>query len=224
MTVSAIAESDTRKPIAVVAATHSGALAIDKDSLGGNPFATALIKVLARESKNIDGLMRFLTNITKMQSHGKQVPELLLCKNKPIVPFASDYKTASKLAMIMVYSDYSVLQPIPGAEFDLNRLKKAFKENGFECWTLHDPSASQVKSKLKAFKNQSTKHDFAVLYVTGHGAEIDGKTYLLPADFRIKDGKKSLKNKAFDISDFQTYLKAKQGNFLFFGGCRNNPF
>lgn len=219
-------EPDTTKPIAVITATRSGALAIDRDSYGGNPFATALIKALSSRSKDLPDLLQLLARVTKKQSSGYQSPDLLQNTNKPIVPFVAEFDKASKVAMVMVYSDYSEtgMQSLPGAEFDLKRIRKALIEKGFDCWALLDPSDDQLEAELKAFEEKSIKNEFAVLYVTGHGVEVDRKIYILPSSFKITDGKRSLSTNAFDISDFQNYLRARRGNFLFYGGCRNDPF
>ena len=122
----------------------------------------------------------------------------------------------------MMYSDYSGtgLNSLDGAKFDLQRLKIAFEENGFECWALLDPNEDQLYKTLQAFSSESENHDFAMFYTTGHGVEYNQIMYLLPSTYQRSYGKEGLSDHAHQIPEFLTYLRARKGNFLFYGGCR----
>ncbi len=220
------AEPVKAPPSAIFTATRSGALAIDRDSFGGNPFATALIRTLGKQTKNPSVLLQLLKKVTAEQSGGYQSPDLLQTTNEPLVPFSAEFNKASKIAMVMVYSDYSGsgMQSLPGAEFDLKRIRKALAENGFDCWTLLDPTISQLEANLNAFCAKSENYNFSILYVTGHGVEVANNVYLLPSSYKITYGRDALEAEALNISEFVKYLKSPRGNFLFYGGCRNDPF
>lgn len=220
--------SETTKslPNAIITATNSGSLAMDRDSFGGNPFATALIKSIGEEIRKTSELLQLLKTITEKQSNGRQTPDLLQITNEPLVPFSVQFNDASKIAMVMVYSDYSSsgINSLPGAEFDLKRIRKAIEENGFECWALLDPTNLQFEANLKAFSKISNNYDFSILYVTGHGVEVANKIYLLPPSYKITYGKTALEAEALNIFTLINYQTSRRGNFLFYGGCRNDPF
>lgn len=220
--------SETTKalPNAIITATSSGFLAMDSDSFGGNPFATALIKSLWEEIRTASELLQLLKTVTEKQSNGKQTPDLFQISNEPLIPFSSQFNDSSKIAMVMVYSDYSRsrMNSLPGAEIDLKRIRKALEENGFECWTLLDPTNIQFEANLKAFSKTSDNYDYSILYVTGHGVEVANKIYLLPPSYNIMNGKTALEAEAFNISALMNYQTSRRGNFLFYGGCRNDPF
>jgi len=116
------------------------------------------------------------------------------------------------------------MNSLPGAEIDLKRIRKALEENGFECWTLLDPTNIQFEANLKAFSKTSDNYDYSILYVTGHGVEVANKIYLLPPSYNIMNGKTALEAEAFNISALMNYQTSRRGNFLFYGGCRNDPF
>ena len=226
MVIGIAAEQIKSPPSAIFTATSSGSLAIDRDSFGGNPFATALIKSLGKQAKKPSELLQRLKTVTEKQSSGYQTPDLLRTTNEPLIPFLTEFNDASKIAMVMVYSDYSDsgMQSLPGAEFDLKRIRKALKKNGFVCWALLDPTISQLEANLKAFCAKSDNYDFSILYVTGHGVEVANKVYLLPSSYKITNGRDALEDEALDIFGLMNYLKSRRGNFLFYGGCRNDPF
>lgn len=213
-------------PRSMVTATRSGEIAMDRDSAGGNPFATALIKAMDEKPKTMSGLRGLLSKITKKQSGGHHSPDFPRFAVNGPVPFSSESKKASRIAMILVYSDYSDsdMPTLLGAKFDFKRLREAFTKNGFDCWVLLDPTMDQVTTKLTAFRKRSNQYEFSIMYVTGHGAEVDGQIHLFPSSFNISDGVKALRKKSLNINDLQNHLNARKGNILFYGGCRDNPF
>jgi uncharacterized caspase-like protein len=106
----------------------------------------------------------------------------------------------------MVFSDYSasvVAPSLPGAEHDMRRIALALTVAGFE-----------VEKVLEA----------AVLYTTGHGAEIDGAAYLLPGDYSFAQGRAALTTGAVSLAAMGSALQASRANLLIYGGCRNDPF
>jgi hypothetical protein len=212
-------------PKATITATSSGSYALDSDSFGGNPFATALIGSLGVEITKSSELFQLLKTTTEKQSNGMQTPDLLQVTNEPLVPFSAQFNGASKIAMVMVYSDYSSSRynSLPGAEFDLKRIRKALEGNGFECWALLDPTNLQLEANLKAFSKISNNYDFSVLYVTGHGVEIANNIYLLPSGYKFTYDKTVIEAEALNISTLIKYQTSRRGNFLFYGGCRNAP-
>lgn len=213
-------------PSVIITATAQGAVALDRDSEGGNPFATALIETMPKQPKEFSEFFKMLTTTTRKQSREFQSPDWFRTNKEPPIPFSAEFASQSRLALVMVYTDYSGsdMRSLPGAEHDSKRIRRAFMKQGFECWSLVDPPLSQVEATLKAFQTVSSEYDYSVIYVTGHGVEVGEIIYLLPPTFRVSEGKDSLRTKGLVVRDFQNYQRSKRGNVLFYGGCRNDPF
>jgi hypothetical protein len=60
---------------AIVFATRSGGRTLDRDECGGNPFATALIRLAGRDGMTLDRLPEALRRHTQRASGGLQNPE-----------------------------------------------------------------------------------------------------------------------------------------------------
>ena len=127
----------------------------------------------------------------------------------------------------MAFSDYSLSNSkfsLPGAEHDVGRLSAAFKAAGFDITSIMDPDRVMVERELSEFRATSSLADVAFVYVTGHGVEVGGVTYLLPGDYPFAQGKDALERHAISLNALGMALGGKKVNAVFFGACRDNPF
>ena len=72
------------------------------------------------------------------------------------------------------------------------------------------------------------KNDVAMFYFSGHGAEIEGKNYLLPSDapYRQYGLQNFFKGRAIAVNDVIAKVKKKKPSvvILILDACRDNPF
>jgi uncharacterized caspase-like protein len=67
---------------------------------------------------------------------------------------------------------------LTGAKHDATRVSAALTGAGFQTETVLDPT------RVGDLPIAHPLADFAVLYTTGHGIEVDGVAYLIPNDIR----------------------------------------
>ncbi len=218
-------EKPDRAELRVFYATQPGAEAMDVAEGGGNPFAGALAELLNRKSLDYANLASELPALTGKKSFMRQRPHV------PIEPLDWRIRPVStgerRIGLIVVFSEYPPegdVFSLPGAKKDAIRLADAFRSAGFETRVLPDPRAAQWQAALQNFSEQSVGAAVAAIYVTGHGAEIDGDVYLLPGDYPFAEGKGALARHAVALTEFAAALRADRINLLFYGGCRDNPF
>ena len=206
---------------------QSGKETLDQSDGGGNPFASALIDVLARPSLRLGQLPSLLAQLTKAKSGGLQVvdgPAFALPKTWRLHAGPGGGR---RVALVIVFSRYDPAQgapQLPGAAGDATRVTDAFKAAGFDTQLVLDPDRDAYIAALEDFSRTSAKADASALYTTGHGVEVGGKIYLLPGNYPVKAGSSALESNAIPVASMIGTGKARSANLFFFAGCRNNPF
>ena len=212
-------------------ASQSGQRTLDQGEGGGNPFASALIELLARPSLQLAELPAGISRLTAAKSRGFQkadVPAAVTGAAWQVLPVKPGER---RIALVMVVSDYansggSGVDPapsLPGAERDAQRVSKALEKAGFETQLAIDLSLPRMEETLARFAAKSAGYDAAVIYTTGHGVDVGGSVYLLPGDYPIAQRNGALPGSALRLSEISEGLRAKRVNLLFWGGCRDNP-
>lgn len=219
------AVENTAAPM-VFYASSSGKRTLDRGEGGGNPFASALIELLGRPALGLRDFPNELKRLTVKKSGGRQVPEIPAKLAPEEWQFSPKREGEKRVALVMVFSDYSGggARSLPGAKYDAERISSALEGAGFETQNAVDPERTKMATVLAAFKDRSTQADIGVLYVTGHGAEVDGTVYLLPGDFPANGGADALVGFGLALPDLSSTPRAALANFVFYGGCRDNPF
>jgi hypothetical protein len=222
-----LTHSAVRAESLVFYASASGKRTLDADDKSlGNPFASALIEILARPSLKLSELPGTLRRLTIEKSGTYQSPDVpasIAQENYLLVP-AKDGER--RIALVLVVSDYQTagVVSLPGAIYDAHRIELALKKAGFQTEVAPDLGLHSMKEKLAEFRSRSIESDAAVIYTTGHGVEVEGTVYLMPGDYPVTEGDTALRQQALPVTEIAASLKAKQVNLLFYGGCRDNPF
>jgi hypothetical protein len=208
-------------------ASSPGQRTLDQGEGGGNPFASALIELLARPHLTSADLPRELKALTQAKSRGAQdadLPDRVEPGDWSLVPAASREK---RIALVLVVSDYSRsggAKSLPGAKRDASRIAAALTAAGFNTEIALDYGRTAIKAKLADFARETLKADAAVIYTTGHGVEVGGSVFLIPADYPVAQRNEGLSRSAVPLIDIASALHAKRMNLVFYGGCRDDPF
>ena len=100
-----------------------------------------------------------------------------------------------------------------------------FKKAGFDVVdSERDLGISDLRRVIREFSEISRDADISVVYYAGHGIEVDGTNYLVPADAKLLSD--------FDVEDetvsLDRVLKAldpvKRLKLVILDACRDNPF
>lgn len=203
-------------------ATQPGLPAYDRDDLGGNPFASAVIETLAAAPPRLEAATRSLTERTLFHSGGKQSPA-----------FAGPQKGAGlnptdggSVALVLVFSDYqgdAVLPSLPGAAFDADRVQRALAKAGYASQITVARSQAEYLAALAGFGRRSAGARQALLYTTGHGMEVGGEVWVVPPGFDATDLVTPLATRTIKLSSLHGALRATERNLVLYAGCRDNP-
>lgn len=84
-------------------------------------------------------------------------------------------------ALVIGVGDYKGCPKLLNAVNDARAAGKAIEEAGFKVTLVLDPTSAALKQACAEFLKRS-KSGVRLVYFAGHGVEVDGKLYCVPAD------------------------------------------
>ncbi len=112
-----------------------------------------------------------------------------------------------------------------GMSRDADAMAALFKEAGFDVVDRRrDLGIADLRRAIREFSETSKDADISVVYYAGHGIEVDGVNYLIPADAKLVSD--------FDIEDETISLdrvlrsldSVRRLKLVILDACRDNPF
>ncbi|MCC6006103.1 MAG: caspase family protein [Rhodobacteraceae bacterium] len=126
---------------------------------------------------------------------------------------------------IDTYQNVSVLQK---ARNDARAVGAALEASGFRTDVIIDPGRRDLTRALGQFVSRLAQGDEAVFYFAGHGVEIDGRNFLLPADVPLASPGEEfvLTSESLAVDDVLAAIRGQGArvSLLILDACRNNPF
>jgi Caspase domain len=202
-------------------AGQPGRLTQDRDRLGGNPFASALVEVLQKKPATLSDFTAALAASNARHSGGWQ--QLQFPKALPRWKMDAGEK---RVALVLINADYSKtpgVYSLPGAAFDAQRVPDALREAGFEVTLVLDKTTDQARKALEDFAETSATADASLIYIGGHGAQHKRVVYWMMGDYPEQDAK-WLPTHAISVDEIGRAGHAKSVNLVLYASCRDDPF
>ncbi|QWG22454.1 caspase family protein [Bradyrhizobium sediminis] len=130
-----------------------------------------------------------------------------------------------RVALVVGISKYQSVPRLINPARDAEAMSALFKKAGFDVVESgRDLGISDLRRSIRQFSDTSRDADISVVYYAGHGIEVDGTNYLVPADAKLASD--------FDVEDetisLDRVLKALDGakrlKLVILDACRDNPF
>ena len=130
-----------------------------------------------------------------------------------------------RVALVIGMSRYQQVPRLANPARDADAMSALFSKAGFDVVdSERDLGISDLRRVIRQFAETSRNADISVVYYAGHGIEVDGTNYLVPADARLLSD--------FDIEDetvsldrlLQAIDPAKRLKLVILDACRDNPF
>jgi len=130
-----------------------------------------------------------------------------------------------RVALVIGMSRYQQVPRLTNPARDADAMTALFRKAGFDTVdSRRDLGISDLRRAVREFSEVSRDADIAVVYYAGHGIEVDGTDYLVPADAKLLSD--------FDVEDetmsLDRVLKAldsvKRLKLVILDACRDNPF
>jgi uncharacterized protein YraI len=137
-------------------------------------------------------------------------------------------RAQERLALIIGIDDYREVPKLRKAGADARAVAELAGRAGFRVDLVIDPDRRGLNRALAEFLGKITPGAIVFFHFSGHGVEIEGNSYLLPADIpkpRAGD-QEFVKREALRLSElFESFRTAQAATRIFIiDACRDNPF
>src|SRR5579871_3803420 len=142
-----------------------------------------------------------------------------------LLAFSEPARAEKRVALVIGISNYQRVPRLANPQRDAEAMGALFKKAGFDTVDeARDVGISDLRRVIREFAEKSRDADIAVVYYAGHGIEVDGTNYLVPADAKLGSD--------FDVEDETVPLDrllrsldpVKRLRLIILDACRENPF
>jgi tetratricopeptide (TPR) repeat protein len=134
-------------------------------------------------------------------------------------------RSVAKHALLIANSKYSQFGGLANTDSDAQKLAKVLNVLGFQVSILKNASKEEMLDALKDFEAKvHGTNAIAFFHYGGHGVQVEGKNYLIPADAEIPDERR-VSTRAVDLDEVIAVLDAAKpkASVLVVDACRHNP-
>ncbi len=145
--------------------------------------------------------------------------------------FQSSDAMATKHAFVVGTDRYANLgsgAQLQRAVNDAKSIAKVLERLGFNVSIVQNASRTDFNKGWQAFLEKLQEGDTAAFFFAGHGVEVEGQNFFLPADVpAIQTGRQELlKRESLSLSELLQDLRGRKPavSILILDACRDNPF
>ena len=139
---------------------------------------------------------------------------------------SSGSEAEGKTALLIANADYSHFGKLPTPAADARLLKETLEAIGFDVMLQENASKEQMLEALHQFQERlaANSKGMAFFHYGGHGIQVGGKNYLIPADADIPDERRVV-TRSLDLDEVMSALDAAGTavNIVVLDACRDNP-
>jgi thiol-disulfide isomerase/thioredoxin len=130
-----------------------------------------------------------------------------------------------KEALLIGNGKYSHFAGLAHPESDAIKLGAALEQLGFRVRAVNNGSREQMLDAIAEFERELRNTGaIAFFHYGGHGVQVDGRSYLLPADADIPDERR-VATRAVALDEVMTAMDAAapRASIIVIDACRDNP-
>jgi uncharacterized caspase-like protein len=136
----------------------------------------------------------------------------------PPVPLPRDVR----IALVIGNGKYANLPKLSNPTNDAEAMADVLAKMGYATRLLLNASEQDLRKEVRKFAGESGKADVALLFYAGHGAQLNGENYLLPADIDIPQTDADIQLSGLKIDDLINSIRSNT-KIVFLDACRDNP-
>ena len=130
----------------------------------------------------------------------------------------------SRVALVIgnaAYRDSPLANPVN----DAKAISEALRAAGFEVIERHDQGAVEMRRAIREFGEKLRGKGAGLFYFAGHGVQVNGRNYLIPANADIKY-EDEIEDQSVDVSLVLSKMESAKAriSLVILDACRNNPF
>ncbi len=136
--------------------------------------------------------------------------------------------TGSRLALVVGIDNYDNVTPLQKANNDATAVSETLASVGFKVTRVLDADRRSLNRAVSHFSAEIRPGDEVVFYFAGHGIEVNGRNYLLPADVpsALPGDEEFVVSESIAADRVLSGFRARGARvtLLILDACRNNPF
>lgn len=130
-----------------------------------------------------------------------------------------------KEALLIANGKYSHFQSLANPAPDARKLADSLQRIGFRVALVENADREQMLDAIGSFEERlKASRGIAFFHFGGHGVQVNGRNYLIPANADIPDEKR-VATRAVELDEVMTALDASgsSANIVVLDACRDNP-
>jgi hypothetical protein len=129
-----------------------------------------------------------------------------------------------RFALVIGNSSYRPGFELRNPVADARAVARSFADLGYTVTLLQDTDLATAQRALDVFVPAALSAESVVIFYAGHGAMVEGRSFLLPVDFTMTSFDR-IDTEALDSERLLQALSSTHADFkmLVFDACRNNP-
>jgi tetratricopeptide (TPR) repeat protein len=149
-------------------------------------------------------------------------PELVA----PSAPAAGSVVTQGRrVALVIGNAHYRNVGALRNPQRDAEAVAASLRAVGFDSVAVaSDATRDKLADALRAFAHEAERADWAMIYYSGHGMEVNGVNYLIPVDARFTNDRDAQVQALALDSVMRSAEGAKKLKLIVLDACRDNPF
>ena len=129
-----------------------------------------------------------------------------------------------RVALVIGNSAYNSVAPLPNPRNDADAVTGELTRLGFEVIEKRDLGVAAMRKALGEFEDKTAGAEWALVYYSGHGMELDGHNWLIPVDAELLRST-DVPDEAIALDRVLARLNAAgKLRIVILDACRNNPF
>lgn len=134
-------------------------------------------------------------------------------------------KQGRRVALVIGNAAYQKAGELRNPTRDAAAVASSLRNLGFEIVTVTiDEPKEKVIARLRAFSADADQADWAMVYYSGHGIEVNGQNYIIPVDATLRTDR-DVQFEAVPVEQIMASIDgARKLKLIILDACRNNPF
>ncbi len=145
-----------------------------------------------------------------------------------VLVLAAQAAEARRVALVIGIDSYGAVPKLDKAVGDARAMAATLSELGFAVTQVLNADRRTLNIAISQFTSALTPDDVAFVHFSGHGVEIDGENFLLPADIPkpASGHKDAVRYEAVALQRLiaQVARSGARTRLFVIDACRNNPF
>lgn len=130
-----------------------------------------------------------------------------------------------RIALVIGNNTYVAARPLTKPVNDAKRVAEVLSQIGYDVVQMANLSHAEMTKALGEFGARARSADWAVIYFSGHGSEVNGSTQIFPIDGGLDpSGTRIVNGVSLDLDLIGAVQGARKFKAIILDACRANPF